>query len=76
MAAMARSYTEGVIEQLPSLALQMVLAVPGARGLKVMLALVETAAELMVPVIEPQASLEGAGKPEKLVVTATIAWFM
>ena len=54
----------------------MVLAEPGERGANVMADPLEIAAESMVPVIELQALLVGGGKPEKLLVTATMAWFM
>ena len=72
----AVDYTEGVIEQLLVSAWQVVLAAPGSRGVKVIAAPLSTAAESMVPVIELQALLAGPGKPEKLLTTATIAWFM
>ena len=55
---------------------QVVLAVPGVRGAKVMIVPAATAAASMVPVIELHAWFDGAGKPAKLLVTATMAWFM
>ena len=57
-------------------ALQMVLEEPGARGVKVMAALLATAAESIVPAIALQALLGGDGKPEKFATAATTAWFM
>lgn len=69
----SRAYTEGVIEQLVVSALQAVTAEPGARGVNVMVALLATAAELMVPAIALQALLGGDGNPEKLATAATTA---
>ena len=70
-----RPQTDGVIEQLLLSARQVVLAVPGDFGVKVMIAPLATAAASRVPAIELQAWLAGAGNPEKLFVTATMAWF-
>lgn len=72
----AWAYTDGVIEQLLVSAWQVVLAVPGACGSKVIVAPLDTALESMVPVIALQALFAGPGKPAKLLVTATMAWFM
>ena len=65
--------TDGVIEQSLVSARQVVLALPGACGVKVMVAPESTAAESIVPVMLLHALYAGAGKSEKLLVTATTA---
>ena len=65
-----------LLEQDEPLALQIVEALPGARGANVMVAPLETAAESMVPVMEAQALSGGAGNPENSPITAATAWFM
>ena len=74
--ALSVDHTEGVSEQLVVSALQIVDALPGARGANVMVAPLETAAESMVPVMEAQALSGGAGNPENSPITAATAWFM